>query len=259
MGLFSISRFTVCILLFFVTTTTSNADEFLIDGNSVSRVSIGDFECSPCPNCNSSAINLTENGLSNEIATGELWKFFNNQGISSVRKLTLCLDVDIIDSKSNITLDSVELKIESPTEVGFITSVGLGDNSLVVRGYETASFKPEAKLELDLGYDFMEVFSADSNEKIVLKFATAEETSLANPTWVVQSNSAGFFFDKSNWMMLGAFSGFWVVVFTLLNRFTKPQNSNTAHVRPAAEKLPAPKLSSKSASHTEDVLSGSAF
>lgn len=258
---FTISKIFISVLVLFLSTPCTNADEFLIDGNSNSRVSIGDFECSPCPNSNSSTIQLTRNRAGSEITTGELWKFFNAQGTTSVRKLTLCLDVDLIDSKANVTLESFELRIQSPSNDGFITDVDFGDNSLVVRGYETTSFKPEAKLELNLDYDFMKEFSAESKEKILLKFEAGDEALAANPMLVVQSNTTGFLLNKGSWLMLSAFAGFWVLVFSLLNRFTKPESATTAPAK--SSPIPKPELRgpavARAKANTEDALSGSAF
>lgn len=200
-------------------------DEIAINGNS--KLGVGDFQCSYCPNSNLSVLNLTSGQTAGTITTGELWRFFNEQGSTSLRSLTLCLDVDNVDEVENIRLSSVKLKIEDPEQPGkYLTSVSFGDNSLLVRGYETTAFKPEAKLEVELGYDFMTKFSGESNEKLFVDFETGDGvTKSANPVLLIQSNASSFFFSSGNAVLLLMFSAFWILVFNLMNRFTKTKDA----------------------------------
>ena len=157
---------------------------------------------------------------SGEVAAGDLWQFFHSQGVQSLDRLTLCLDVEQLEGHSAFDLKSVELKIEDPNKVGYLlTNVSLGNNSIVVPGLETSSSKPEAKLEIVLGYDFMERFSAASKEKIKLDFS-ANSDMASKATFSIGSNEE--IFSSASFVLLALFVGFWVAVFFVLNRVTKP-------------------------------------
>jgi len=76
----------------------------------------------------------------------------------------------------------------------------------------------------------MERFSADSDEKIFVSFKTNDEAIV--PKFTFQSESEGFFSGFRNPILLVGFSLFWIVIFYLLCRLTKPaadvlENSST--------------------------------
>lgn len=206
----------IAVLLALAMLTFSNfalADEIVIDR---SKQTVGDFSCLPFSNKTNPQFDL-ESGVS----AGELWKFFDAQGSTSIHQLTLCLDLESLDDETSFGLEAMKLKIEDPLSAGeLLTDVSLGNNIITVPGYETSSFKPEAKLELALDYNFMERFSADSNEKIFVSFKSNDEAIV--PKFTVQSQSAGFFDNFRNPVILVAFSVFWIVFFWLLSRLTKP-------------------------------------
>ncbi|MDG1874999.1 MAG: hypothetical protein P8J27_13875 [Mariniblastus sp.] len=218
---------TLCLLAILTTLTTPGmADEIVIDRNFVSKHSVGNFECSNCPTNSSPklGLNLGTNGL--ELSTGKVWQFLNHQGITSADKLTLCLDLDSLDSESEFSLYAVELNIESPDETNtLLNNFNLGDNSLLVPGYETSSFKPEVKLEALLGYDFMDRFSATSQEKINVVFKSNSDIFTSPPKIYVQSDSSSGIAFGNNLVTLVGFALFWVGLFLLLNRFTKPSDA----------------------------------
>jgi hypothetical protein len=160
-----------------------------------------------------------------ETSAGQLWQFLDQQGVTAAKKLSFCLDLDSIEDDLEFSLTGIELRIESPDKkVTFLTDVSLGENSIVVPGYETSSFKPEAVLEVALGYDFMKTFSATSPEKVSFKFESSGDA-ICNPTIYLQSNSEGFFSTGKNLFLLAGFAAFWICVFHLLNRFTKPSTN----------------------------------
>jgi len=142
------------------------ADEIVIDRNTKTA---GDFFCSPFSNRTCPQFNLNSEGVS----AGELWKFYASNGSTSIYHLTLCLDLESMDDEASFGLNAIELQIEDPELHGtMLTDVSLGDDSITVPGYETSAFQPEAKLELALDYDFMQRFSADSEEMIFVSFQT---------------------------------------------------------------------------------------
>ena len=207
----------IAVLLALAMLTFSNfalADEIVIDR---SKQTAGDFSFSPFSNKTSPQFDL-ESGV---VSAGELWKFFDATGSTSIHQLTLCLDLESLDDETSFGLEAIELKIEDPLSSGeLLTDVSLGNNIITVPGYETSSFKPEAKLELALDYNFMERFSADSNEKIFVSFKSNDEAIV--PKFTVQSESEGFFYNLKNPATLIGFSLFWIVLFWLLGRLTKP-------------------------------------
>ena len=190
-----------------------SADEIVINR---SRQTAGDFSCSPFSNRSNPRLNLEQG----EISAGALWRFFDSQGSKSVHQLTLCLDLESMDEEKSVGLKSIELKIEDPTSGELLTNGSLGDDMITVLGSETSSVIPEARLQLDLDYDFMQRFSADSDEKIYLNFQTNDEAIV--PKFAVQSETRGFFDGFKNPAMLIGFSAFWLCLFYLLSRYTKP-------------------------------------
>jgi hypothetical protein len=198
----------------------AHGDEVFIDREVKSNISVGDFFCSQCPTASSNSLSLF-NGDTSNLTAGELWTFFDEEGFGAVNKLTLCLDVQPAADASNVGIRTVELKIEDPEMGGLITNVSLQGNSLKFYSYDVTAFKPEARLEIDLGYDFMKRFSADSTALISLDIAGDSDSTGVSP--IISVEGAGGFFaaDFNAWAMIG-FASFWAIAFILLNRFTKP-------------------------------------
>jgi hypothetical protein len=198
----------------------ASADEVVIDDRGTAQVNLGDFNCSSCNEQVTSSLAMLAKDNTGEVSAGQLWSFFHNQGISSLDRLTLCLDIDQLQDQTSFDLDSFQFQIEDPSQQGqFLTQVSLGDNRLVIPSRGTSSYKPEAKLEVLLGYDFMERFSADSTEMIKLDFSSNGELA-AMPTFSIEGG--GNVFTRLNTLLLLAFAAFWLGVFYVLHRMTKP-------------------------------------
>ncbi|MFK7767137.1 MAG: hypothetical protein AB8B55_07935 [Mariniblastus sp.] len=210
---FSIVFLTLCVANF------TFGDEIVIDG--VTECKIGDFQCSRFNNQNAQTLALGNHGKT--LTAGEVWKFFDEQGFDSLSSLRLNLDVQPISDNEDFSLNSVQLKIQDPAESGhLLTNVSLQGDSLTLHGYETFSFKPEAQLEIELGYDFMTRFSADSQEQIEFVYSTSDETDSTKAVFGL-AGSNGFFSQRGHSIWLVLFVGFWIAVFFVLHRFTKPQ------------------------------------
>ena len=197
------------------------ADEIVISGNE-HAVSVGDFDLSPCNTGSAhTALAVLCDGSNGEVTAGDLWKFFSERGIDSVENLTIRMDWDPNQEGSNdIGLSSLQLMIEDPNQSGsLITNASLGGDSLVVPGFEVSSFKPEAKLGVDLGYDFMKRFGPDSTEKIHL---VGDPASLPIFSFEGSRAKPGRF---PNWFSLLGFIAFWLVAFKFLAVMTDPGNS----------------------------------
>ena len=207
-----------------------SADEVILDTQTGSPSMVGDFNCSTCSEQVTTSIPLFGKNNHNRLTAGQLWQFFNNQGVDSLDKLTLCLDVGELDSQSKFDLQSIQLRIEDPRSSGnFLTNVSLGNNTLVVPGSNSSTSKPEAKLEILLNYDFMRRFSADSSELITLDFSSSGELT-SDASISIEGN--GNVFTKFNLLLLLGFIGFWFTVFTVLNRVTKPLAENSDQLPP---------------------------
>ncbi len=206
-------------------------DEVVIDRQT--NFKIGDFQCSNCKEQNSRCFTLPKHNQ--ELTAGEVWQFFDEQGYDSLDRLHLNLDIQPISDDENFSLNSIQLKIEDPQLAGhLLTNVSMQGNSLTLPGYETYSFKPEAQLEVELGYDFMDRFSADSQEKIVFGYSSDSNAESTKPTFSLSGDS-GFFSNWKHSFSLFAFMVFWVLVFVLLHRFTKPQVTES---KPSQQAVP---------------------
>lgn len=196
----------------------SIADEIVISGNE-HEVTVGDFDFSPCnTGSTQGALAVLNHCPNGEMTAGDLWKFFSDRGIDSVENLTICMDWSPNQQlTSEIDLSSLQLMIEDPTTEGLITDVSLNGNSLIVPGFEVSSFKPEGKLGVALGYDFMKRFGPKSTEKIRL----ASNGSIL-PSFSFEGTGPSP--DRiPNWFTLIGFVLFWLVAFKFLALATAPK------------------------------------
>ena len=204
--------FTLTILLvsLFAICAGSFADEIVIERKANT---FGDFACSNCDSLNSTKLDL----INGNITAGDLWREFNRQGIDSVERLTFYVALEQVEDSTGFGLQPVEFKIDN-----FLAS-SEGD-SLVLHDYGPNSSIPVAKLELTLPYDFMEEFSAES--KTPVEFTAANGDKAANPKVSIGYDSG---IGKPQITLIG-FAGFWIVVFVLFNRLTKPSTGKPDNV-----------------------------
>jgi len=226
---FAFNMLVLAVALFVVTSwpASSTADELILREEQLTAQSMGDFKCSSGPAENVGFIieNLIDS--SGEVRTGELWDYFNSRGVESLDRLTLVFNVDPdMISRQDFMMDSLTLTIAgSDTEDGLdnITDVSMGrkgDNLLVLRSGNFKKFAPEARMEFELGYDFMKRFESNSNETLSLNFHTrsgAVET--AKLGFSGQNNpDAG-----SHLQTMILFVTFWTVIFLLMYLFLSPK------------------------------------
>jgi hypothetical protein len=214
----------ICALIFaMVVSHSANAEEIIIEeGSSLGAVLCGDYACSPCLAKLGSASLKIENGRNPhtiELTAGELWQFFDAQGYGSVNKMTLFLDVDQLNSEDSFNLSKLNLQIQSPLGGKLLTDANLGADNLIVPGYETSSSRPEAELRFDLGYDFMELFTRDSQE-IVRVSIDSPMASMMTPTFHLSADDNVF--GRTNLGQMFMFVMFWGVIFLTLLRWMKP-------------------------------------
>ena len=200
-----------------VCSVPSNAvfgDEVVITESTKEHKQIGDYNFSTFPVSNAPRCSLRTNSATvNEITAGELWSYFDAQGMTSVKKLVICLDTSEVPKGQTFGLDLFEVRFEDSAE-----SFTLGDNSLILTADGTNALRPECHLEVQLDYDFMERYTKDSSEKIRLNFGVNGKASLGLvPTFTVTRPSL---LTWPNLTLMGSFCGFWVMVFFLLRKYT---------------------------------------
>ena len=139
--------------------------------------------------------------------------------------IVICMDIDPVEQQQNVDVQQIEFTIKDPFNRATLTSYSLdrdGDNSLIVPGYEASSFRPEAQMRIDLGFDFMQRFSKDSAEKVMFN-VEVDQAAGATPSFFIAADES--YVALPNLLTLGAFIGFWIVVFIILFRVTHPAKS----------------------------------
>ncbi len=206
---------------------SSTADELILREEQLTAQSMGDFKCSSGPAENVGFIieNLIDS--SGKVRTGELWDYFNSRGVESLDRLTLVINVDPeMITRQDFMLDSLTLTIAgsgAEAELTNITDVSMGregDNLLGLRSGDFKKFAPEARMEFELGYDFMKRFESNSNETLSLNFHTrsgAVETAKLGFSGQTNSDSG------SHLQAMLLFVTFWTVIFLLMYLFLSPK------------------------------------
>lgn len=196
------------------------ADEVVIDDSSTNgEIQLGDYNCTPYRVGASSNFPMADQS----ITAGELWSFFDEQGLDSVESIVICVDIDRLPADQQLGLNTMDLLIEEPTENRSLCSYTMGGNSLVLPGGFTKSHSAEFRFEVDLGYDFMQKYSRSSTEKVKLNVALDDQVEGSYPAFFIEGNRS--LFSLPNFLLLGCFGFFWVVVFWVLKRMTLPSRS----------------------------------
>ena len=166
------------------------------------------------------------------ITAGELWSFFQRQGLEKVESIILFLDVNKFDEPESITIKSIEFRIEPANSTLAVTTSALNEsNRFVIPGYDSLSNLPEARLEIPLEFDFMQRFSADSRDRVFLKIAYDAPVGHA-PNF--------FIAGQQNWITLPSFTlllgfvAFWGILFFALARLTLKSTPAAASDRQAS-------------------------
>lgn len=154
----------------------------------------------------------------NAITAGELWSFFRQQGLREVHSIMLFLDVDKLPSTDSIRIQSIEFRIEPVDATAPLTCCSLGDqNSLLIPGEDSLAAMPEARLEIPLGYDFMQRYSEASAERVFLKL-DYQAPAGSTPNFFIAGQQAWFTLPR--FLLLLGFTAFWGAIFLALFRLT---------------------------------------
>lgn len=227
-----LSRIALCIAWSVVSATVIlsttceaiNADEIHIGEDSGERIA-GDFRCKPCYRPIINHADSFEMG-GQSLTTGDLYRYFQSRGIKSIDRLSLQIDIDCCPEEDRaFQLDDLDFRITG-TNNTILAQASLHDDSLRVAGTEISSFKPEAVLEIDLGYNFMDRFSPDSTDAIELNYSLPLAQGQMQPRFVVSEDISSF--TTSNIFFLILFVAFWVVVFVMMNYLAKPNHKPIA-------------------------------
>jgi len=215
----------VCLAL--LAPSNGSCDELILDEAAATSQTVGDFDVSTFV----SSVQLDQESLldsSGAITAGHLYTYFKQKGLKSVYDIKLCLDIEQSDLRADYAFDSIELRIEdlSPDKRRE-RHFRLGDNSLTMPGYENSDVKPEAQLSANLGYDFMEEFDENSTEVLKFEYVSSDGERNALPVKVgVLTPRTGTVWPT--YILLVAFTAFWLIVFVLLFRFTSPKSQGAA-------------------------------
>ena len=217
-GIFSASL-AIAISLF-AGVSFSHADEIQINENSIEAVA-GDFRCKPCYRPNISDADTIDMG-SKSLTTGDLYRYFASRGIKSIDRLSLQVDVDCCPEEDQaFQLNQLNFTITGEDDT-VLNSVSMQNDSLLVLGSEVSSFKPEAVMEFDLGYNFMERFTADSTESVNLKYGVTAAEGAMPPRFVMSEEISTF--SVGHIGILVSFVAFWIAVFVGMHLFVKPKD-----------------------------------
>lgn len=152
------------------------------------------------------------------ITAGELWSFFQKQGLTEVQSIVLFLDVEKFSGPEPIQIDSIEFRIEPADSSVPLTSCALAaSDSLTIPGDDSLAAAPEARLEIPLDYDFMQRFNAESRERVFLKLAYQAPQG-SKPNFFVAGRQD--WFTLPSFSLLLGFVAFWGAVFFALFRLT---------------------------------------
>lgn len=201
-------------------------EQIVIDENSQGGSVAGDFYCSPCyiPVFDDSK---TLDFASGTLTTGELYKYFESQGIRKLNRLSFQVDVDCApDNIESVSLTDLSFQIQDAAQ-NLVTNAGFGGTELLLDKSEITSFKPEAVLEVDLGYDFMQRFSPDSQEAVLMDFRSPNRGSEMMPRIVLASNLSSF--SSTNLVRIGGFVAFWGLIFFGAHMMSRqPEEANAS-------------------------------
>lgn len=193
-----------------ITTDAVFGEQIVIDENSEDKKVAGDFYCSPCYSPildDAEAVDIAARTLT----AGELYKYFQSRGIKKLNRLSFQIDVDCDpDNTESVSLTDLSFQIQD-SALNLVTHAGFGDTELLLDKSEITSFKPEAVLEIDLGYDFMQRFSPDSKEAVRLDFSSPDTSSAMMPRIFLASNMTSF--SSSNLVRIVGFLAFWGIIF----------------------------------------------
>ncbi len=223
-GLFTSLGSVVLALVFFFGGTLIS-DEVVINQSKEQPIRAGDFSVSfPSAGGFSTFPFATDTSREKSssiyvtVTAGELWAFFKSQGINSIDRLTLQIDLDETNGCCDMSMDSVNLSIQDGDFRIKEAFLGI-ENKMVIKNADVLQFKPEAQMEMGLGFDFMKRFSADSKELIVLR-TNVVGADPQNMTITIQGNRHYFTFP--NLIAVTGFLAFWVFMFLVLRKLALP-------------------------------------
>ncbi len=151
---------------------------------------------------------------SGQITAGQLWEYFHQQGKTSVDRLKFDLICDSAFETDRPDNGMFRFQVEG-ADGGMLSSLNL--------------IPANGSLEVPLDYDYMKRFSRDSQEIIRFQLPSNGQFSLSNTQISVASDAPTS--SSRNFIYLLGFCGFWMIVFVILNRFTKPMDESSEEIK----------------------------
>jgi hypothetical protein len=169
---------------------------------------------------------LLEDGCSEcSISAGDLWQHLKAQGIDSTEQLVFLVDFGNAGSHNPLKLEALEFTILDSGN-NQLTKMLLdknGDNQLLIPGMDGFNLRPEAQMKVELGYDFMSRFNANSTELVAFRSRVSGAGEHA-PQFIVPGTQRSF--GRTNFLIMFGFIGFWCMLFWALRRTTLPKNNS---------------------------------
>jgi hypothetical protein len=168
------------------------------------------------------------------ITTGELWRYLDSQGIKSTDRLVFVFNVEAPLDRAAVEWESLNLTVpDGDTGAHELALVRDSSDRLVIRCDDQVGWNPEARVEVQLGYDFMARFTAESEELIRLRSELTPGSGSIHRV-AIQGNRR--YFSLPDIVLLIAFVAFWSFVFWTLRKLTLP---TVASRSPRSVKIPA--------------------
>ena len=205
-------------------------DEVIVNVQGSKTQSVGDFSLTPGAHRSFDMLPMPAPGYdllsdkagasnqTNQFTAGQLWSYYDSQGIKSLDRIALYMDVGKLGQSDRFSIESMEFRITGDSDD--ITQSLMDrnqDNRVVIPGYETLNSLPVARMEIQLDYDFMQRFSRDSTETIMVNM-DYQSDSTVRPTFFIEGKAR--WFSVPNMFLLGFFLLFWIVVFWILQKLT---------------------------------------
>ena len=149
-----------------------------------------------------------------QITAGQLWEYFHQQGKTSVDRLKFDLICNSTFETDRSDFGMFRFQVEG-ADGGMLSSFNL--------------IAANGTLEVPLDYDYMKRFSRDSQEIIRFHLPSDGPFSLSNTQISVASDAPAM--GSKNLFYLFGFCGFWIIVFVILNRFTKPIDESSEEIK----------------------------
>lgn len=153
-------------LLFFYA-AKSDAAVIYVDQNSGVTQSVGDFQAigaftGDASNQGSTyeLISSSSNAWSFSVPLASLWSYLSSAGVTSTPGLVFGYSANQKNNSPVVSITALSFSFQR--EDGSVDEYALADNQLQLFDFNSGSSLAEAEIQIDLGFDFMQEYAADS-------------------------------------------------------------------------------------------------